>query len=57
LTLLWQAFRLSGQDALAVRASKKLRSDELLVTSFSGTRLPSLRQFHGYRLTLEAASL
>jgi hypothetical protein len=35
----WQAFRLSGQDALAVRASKKLRSDELLVTSFSGTRL------------------
>ncbi len=35
----WQAFRLSGQDALAARASKKLRSDELLVTSFSGTRL------------------
>src|SRR5439155_9735411 len=28
----WQAVRLSGQDALAVRASKKLRSDELLVT-------------------------
>ena len=27
----WQAIRLSGQDALAVRASKKLRSDELLV--------------------------
>jgi predicted AAA+ superfamily ATPase len=35
----WHAFRLSGQDALAVRVSKKLRSDELLVTSFSGTRL------------------
>jgi len=35
----WQALRLSGQDALPVRASKKLRSDELLVTSFSGTRL------------------
>jgi hypothetical protein len=35
----WQAFRLSGQDALAVRASKKLRSDELLVTSLAGTRL------------------
>ncbi len=35
----WQAHRLSGQDALAVRASKKLRSDELLVTSFAGTRL------------------
>ncbi len=35
----WQALRLSGQDALAVRASKKLRGDELLVTSFAGTRL------------------
>jgi hypothetical protein len=35
----WQALRLSGQDALAARASKKLRSDELLVTSFAGTRL------------------
>ena len=31
----WQAFRLSGQDALAVRASKKLRSDELLLTGFA----------------------
>jgi hypothetical protein len=29
----WQAIRLSGGDALAVRASKKLRSDESLVTS------------------------
>ena len=35
----WQAFRLSGQDALAVRASKKLRNDELLVTSFAASRL------------------
>jgi predicted AAA+ superfamily ATPase len=35
----WQAFRLSGQDALAVRASKKLRSDELLLTGFAATRL------------------
>lgn len=35
----WQAFRLSGQDALAVRASKKLRNDELLITSLAGTRL------------------
>ncbi|MGE5619338.1 MAG: Swt1 family HEPN domain-containing protein [Sphingomonadaceae bacterium] len=34
-----QAFRLSGTDALAVRASKKLRNDELLVTSLAGTRL------------------
>jgi len=35
----WQAFRLSGQDVLALRASKKLRTDELLVTSLAGTRL------------------
>ena len=31
--------RLSGQDALAARASKKLRSDELLVTGFAPSRL------------------
>jgi len=36
----WQAFRLaSGHDALAVRVSKKLRNDELLLTGFAGTRL------------------
>jgi predicted AAA+ superfamily ATPase len=35
----WHAMRLGGQDALAVRASKKLRSDELLVTAFAPTRL------------------
>jgi len=35
----WQALRLSGTDALAVRASKKLRSDELLLTGFASTRL------------------
>ena len=36
----WQAFRLpSGHDALAVRASKKLRNDELLLTSLAGTIL------------------
>ena len=35
----WQAIRLSGQDALAARASKKLRSDELLLTGFAATRL------------------
>jgi len=29
----------SGQEALAVRASKKLRNDELLVTTFAGTSL------------------
>ena len=38
-TVEWQAIRLSGQDALAVRASKKLRSDELLLTGFAATRL------------------
>jgi hypothetical protein len=35
----WQATRLSGQDALAVRASKKLRGDELLLTGFAASRL------------------
>ena len=35
----WQAFRLSGQEALAVRASKKLRSDDLLLTGFASTVL------------------
>ena len=35
----WQAIRLTGQDVLAVRASKKLRNDELLVTALAGTRL------------------
>jgi predicted AAA+ superfamily ATPase len=35
----WQAFRLSGGDAIAVRASKKLRNDELLVNALAGTRL------------------
>jgi len=35
----WQVTRLSGQDALAVRVSKKLRTDELLVTGFAATRL------------------
>ena len=35
----WQASRLSGQDALAARASKKLRNEELLITSLAGTRL------------------
>jgi len=35
----WQTLRLSGQDALAVRASKKLKNDELFITSFAATRL------------------
>jgi predicted AAA+ superfamily ATPase len=35
----WQALRLTGQDALAVRASKKLKNDELLVSSLGAPRL------------------
>jgi len=35
----WEALRLSGTDALAVRACKKLRTDELYLTSFAPTRL------------------
>jgi predicted AAA+ superfamily ATPase len=35
----WQATRLSGQDGLAFRASKKLRGDELLLTAFAASRL------------------
>ncbi|MGH7615815.1 MAG: Swt1 family HEPN domain-containing protein, partial [Gemmatimonadaceae bacterium] len=35
----WSAVRLSGADALAVRVSKKLRGDELLLTSVGSTIL------------------
>ena len=35
----WETLRLSGTDALAVRASKKLRTDEHFLTSFGSTRL------------------
>jgi len=35
----WQTIRLSGQDALAERASKKLRNEELLVVNFAASRL------------------
>jgi hypothetical protein len=35
----WQALRLTGSDALAVRASKKLRAEELLVPSLGSTIL------------------
>lgn len=38
-SLAWQALRLSGAEALAVRASKKLRTEELLVTSLGSTIL------------------
>jgi predicted AAA+ superfamily ATPase len=35
----WGAYRLTGQDALAVRASKRLKNEELLVPAMAGTRL------------------
>lgn len=35
----WQASRLSGNEALAVRASRKLKNEELLLPSFGATRL------------------
>jgi hypothetical protein len=35
----WQAFRLTGSGPLAAGASKKLRGDELLLTSFAPSRL------------------
>jgi hypothetical protein len=35
----WQAYRLTGADHLAVRAGKKLRSEDLLAPSFAGTML------------------
>ncbi len=35
----WQSFRLSGQEPLAARASRKLKNDELLVTGLAATRL------------------
>jgi len=37
--LSWQALRLTGADALAVRASKKLRSDELMIATLGATIL------------------
>ena len=50
----WQAHKLSGQDALAVRVSKKLRNDELLLTrrsrppgsAWSSTECPLWRGDH-----------
>ena len=37
--LKWESIRLTGQGALAERASKRMRSGELLVTNFAGTLL------------------
>ena len=38
-TLLLDSYRLQGTDPLAVRASRRLINDELLITEFSGIRL------------------
>ena len=35
----WDETRVSGQDALAVRVSKKLKGDEGMITEYSGARL------------------
>jgi hypothetical protein len=35
----WEAIKVSGTDPLAVRSSKRLRTDELLLLSFHATRL------------------
>jgi predicted AAA+ superfamily ATPase len=35
----WQTFRLSGQDELAARATRKLRNDELLISGLAASRL------------------
>jgi len=35
----WQSYRLNGQESLAVRASNRLRNEELLVPALAGTRL------------------
>lgn len=35
----WEAIRLTGIGPLAVRAAKKLKNEELLLTGFAGTRL------------------
>jgi predicted AAA+ superfamily ATPase len=35
----WEAIKATGADGLAQRASKKLRSDELLLTTFAASRL------------------
>jgi predicted AAA+ superfamily ATPase len=35
----WQSIKISGQEPVACRASKKLRNEELLILSYAGTRL------------------
>ena len=36
---IWSAMRLSGSESLAERASRKLKRDEILITSLAGSRL------------------
>jgi len=38
-SLVWSAIKLSGLGSLATRASRKLKRDELLITSFAASRL------------------
>jgi predicted AAA+ superfamily ATPase len=38
-TVRWEAVRIGGGDPLALRASRKLRSEEGLITTYSGARL------------------
>ncbi len=38
-TIEWKSYKLSGQEALAVRASKRLLKDELLITNMGAARL------------------
>ena len=38
-TIVWEETRVSGSDPLAVRVSKKLRTEEGLITAYSGVRL------------------
>jgi predicted AAA+ superfamily ATPase len=35
----WSAFRLTGTESLAIRASRKMKTDELLIVSLAATRL------------------
>ena len=37
--LVWDEVKVQGQEALAVKASRKLVSEEMLITAFAGTRL------------------
>ena len=38
-TVRWEAIRIGGSDPLALRASRRLRSEEGLITTYSGARL------------------